>query len=62
MKTGLIPGRYGRILSTLFGERHDADYTPMPDVSPDQASGYLEDAREFVADASALLDEILAEG
>lgn len=59
VKTGRIPGRYGRMLSTLFGERQEADYTPLPDVPADEARGHLADAREFVADARTLLEEIL---
>jgi len=61
VKTGLLPGDYGRFLNVMFRERQDADYVDVPGTSAQQAEGLLERARDFVADASALLERIIGD-
>ncbi|MEA3404046.1 MAG: HEPN domain-containing protein [Armatimonadota bacterium] len=62
VEQGLMAGSHGKTLNVLFRERQKVDYTPAPDVAGAQAAEHLHSAREFVADAEALLGNIPGEG
>ncbi len=62
VKPGRMDGRYGRMLGVLLESRMSADYDAVPAFDLEEAEDHLEQARDFVSAASALLDEIIAEG
>ena len=56
-----LDGKYGRVLGVLLESRISADYEAVPEFGEDEAENHLNQARDFVSAASALLDEILDE-
>ncbi len=62
VKTGLMDGSHGRALGALLQLRLEADYQPAPDIDEPQVRDFLHQATAFVADARALLDELLGSG
>ncbi len=60
--SGLLPGQQGRVLGLLLQHRLNADYEVAPDFTPAAAREHLHEATEFVADARALLDDLLGSG
>ncbi len=58
---GLLHRRHGRPIGLLLHRRLSAAYDAEPDFTHEKAEEHLDQAREFVADASALLDDLLVE-
>jgi uncharacterized protein (UPF0332 family) len=58
---GKLDRRHGKTISTLLESRISASYDAAPPFTEQNAEDFIVRARGFVAAASALLDEILAE-
>lgn len=61
VQSGQLGRDHSEITGLLLESRITADYDASPPFTGEQAQEHLDQARGFVADASALLDEILAE-
>jgi uncharacterized protein (UPF0332 family) len=61
VQTGVLDRGHSRIIGLLLESRIAADYDAAPAFTIAEAQEHLEQARDFVATASALLDDILAE-